>query len=279
MRLAAIKIPPRLHLHFHCHWTSKESEQEKMFLTRSEYDRGVSTFSPEGRLFQVEYSLEAIKLGTTAIGVCTSEGVVLGVEKRVTSSLLESSSIEKIVEIERHVGCAMSGLTADARTMIDHARVQAVNHALHYDESMKVESITQSVCDLALRFGEGADGEESIMSRPFGVALLIAGFDENGPQLYHTEPTGTFYKYDAKAIGSGSEGAQAELQNEYHSSLTMEEAELLVLKVLKQVMEEKLDSKNAQLSSVTKEHGFKIYNDDEMATVVEKLAAQGDDEQ
>ncbi|KAK7205474.1 proteasome component PUP2 [Myxozyma melibiosi] len=242
-----------------------------MFLTRSEYDRGVSTFSPEGRLFQVEYAIEAIKLGSTAIGVATAEGVILGVEKRATSVLLESSSIEKIVEIDRHIGAAMSGLTADARTMIDHARVESQNHRLTFDESMKVESVTQSVCDLALRFGEGADGEESVMSRPFGVALLIAGVDENGPQLYHADPSGTFYRYDAKAIGSGSEGAQAELQNEYHSSLTLAEAEQLVLKTLKQVMEEKLDAKNVQLSSVTPEQGFRIYSDDEMKAVVERL--------
>ncbi|KAK9381750.1 nucleophile aminohydrolase [Kockiozyma suomiensis] len=242
-----------------------------MFLTRSEYDRGVSTFSPEGRLFQVEYAIEAIKLGSTAIGIATAEGVILGVEKRATSVLLESSSIEKIVEIDSHIGAAMSGLTADARTMIDHARVESQNHYLTFDEAMKVESVTQSVCDLALRFGEGADGEESVMSRPFGVALLIAGVDENGPQLYHADPSGTFYRYDAKAIGSGSEGAQAELQNEYHSSLTLQEAEQLVLKTLKQVMEEKLDAKNVQLSSVTPEQGFRIYSDDEMKVVVEQL--------
>jgi 20S proteasome subunit alpha 5 len=151
---------------------------------QSEYDRGVSTFSPEGRLFQVEYAIEAIKLGSTAIGVCTSEGVVLGVEKRVTSILLESSSIEKIVEIDSHIGCAMSGLTADARTMIDHARLESQNHRFTYDEPLRVESCTQAVCDLALRFGEGDDDEsERVMSRPFGVALLIAGVDEDGPQL------------------------------------------------------------------------------------------------
>ncbi len=175
-----------------------------------------STFSPEGRLFQVEYSLEAIKLGSTAIGVATGGGVVLGVEKRVTSTLLETSSVEKIVEIDSHIGCAMSGLQADARSMVEHARVESQNHAFHYNEPLRVESCTQAICDLALRFGEGADGEESIMSRPFGVALLIAGYDEDGPQLYHAEPSGTFYRYDAKAIGSGSEGAQAELQNEFH---------------------------------------------------------------
>lgn len=143
-----------------------------------------STFSPEGRLFQVEYSLEAIKLGSTAIGISTSEGVILGVEKRITSSLLETSSVEKIVEIDRHVGCAMSGLQADARSMVEHARVTSQSHEFHYNERLSVESCTQAICDLALRFGEGAEGEDSIMSRPFGVALLIAGYDENGPSLY-----------------------------------------------------------------------------------------------
>ena len=114
----------------------------------------------------------------------------------------------------------MSGLTADAGTMIDHARVECQNHRFTYDEPLRVESCTQAVCDLALRFGEGDDDEnERVMSRPFGVALLIAGVDEDGPQLFHAEPSGTFYRYDAKAIGSGSEGAQAELQNEYFKVL------------------------------------------------------------
>lgn len=184
-----------------------------MFLTRSEYDRGVNTFSPEGRLFQVEYAIEAIKarallrpavaarrapkrtavaaaqLGSTAIGIQTSAGVVLAVEKRITSPLLDPSSIEKIVEVDGHIACAMSGLTADARTMIDHARSEAQNYRFTYNERIRVESITQSVCDLALRFGEDLDNDdESTMSRPFGVALLIAGVDERGPQLFVGPP-------------------------------------------------------------------------------------------
>ena len=96
-----------------------------MFLNRSEYDRGVNTFSPEGRLFQVEYAIEAIKLGSTAVGVKSAEGVVLAVEKRITSTLLESSSVEKIVQLDQHLGCALSGLIADSRTIIEHARVEA----------------------------------------------------------------------------------------------------------------------------------------------------------
>jgi len=114
-----------------------------MYLTRSEYDRGVNTFSPEGRLFQVEYAIEAIKLGSTAVGIQTKQGCVLAVEKRLTSPLLDPASVEKIAEIDGHIGAAMSGLVADARTLVDHARVEAQNHTFTYDEPVGVEALTQ----------------------------------------------------------------------------------------------------------------------------------------
>ena len=112
-----------------------------MFLTRSEYDRGINTFSPEGRLFQVEYAIEAIKQGSTALAIATPHGIVLAVEKRSTSVLLENSSIEKCVEIDSHLGCAMSGLIADSRTMIDHARVEAQVSSFLYLLSSLLSSI------------------------------------------------------------------------------------------------------------------------------------------
>ncbi|ELU41154.1 20S proteasome subunit [Rhizoctonia solani AG-1 IA] len=246
----------------------------------------------------VEYAIEAIKLGSTTVGIKTPEGVVLGVEKRVQSSLLEASSIEKIMEIDTHLGCAMSGalpiprLTADARTMIDHARLTSQNHRFTYDEPIKVESVTQAVCDLALRFGESMDNEDAMMvslfndlvpedgikleieSRPFGVALLIAGIDELGPQLYHTDPSGTFVRYEAKAIGSGSEAAQTELQDKYHKQMTLLEARHLTLKILKQVMEEKLDHHNVQIAQVTRENGFEIIPDSQLQEIIEALARE-----
>uniref|UniRef100_A0A8V1A577 Proteasome subunit alpha type n=1 Tax=Gallus gallus TaxID=9031 RepID=A0A8V1A577_CHICK len=216
-----------------------------MFLTRSEYDRGVNTFSPEGRLFQVEYAIEAIKLGSTAIGIQTSEGVCLAVEKRITSPLMEPSSIEKIVEIDSHIGCAMSGLIADAKTLIDKARVETQNHWFTYNETMTVESVTQAVSNLALQFGE-EDADPGAMSRPFGVALLFGGVDEKGPQLFHMDPSGTFVQCDARAIGSASEGAQSSLQEVYHKSMTLKEAIKSSLVILKQVMEEKLNATNIE---------------------------------
>merc|ERR1712150_457937 len=115
--------------------------------------------------------------------------------------------------------------------MGDHARVEAQNHTFTYDEPLGVEALTQAVCDLALSFGEGQDGDSAKrMSRPFGVALLIAGYDElDGPQLYFSDPSGTFTRYKAKAIGAGSEGAQSNLEESYGESLTLKEAEELQL--------------------------------------------------
>ncbi|KAJ0537243.1 putative proteasome endopeptidase complex [Helianthus annuus] len=240
-----------------------------MFLTRTEYDRGVNTFSPEGRLFQVEYAIEAIKLGSTAIGLKTKEGVVLAVEKRITSPLLEPSSVEKIMEIDEHIGCAMSGLIADARTLVEHARVETQNHRFSYGEPMTVESTTQALCDLALRFGEG---DEESMSRPFGVSLLIAGHDENGPSLYYTDPSGTFWQCNAKAIGSGSEGADSSLQEQFNKDLTLKEAETIALSILKQVMEEKVTPNNVDIAKVAPT--YHLYTPAEVEAVISRLSRQ-----
>ncbi|KAL7717687.1 Proteasome subunit alpha type-5 [Entamoeba marina] len=216
-----------------------------MFLTKNENDHGVNTFSSEGRLFQVEYATEAMKLGSTVIGIQTSEGVVLAVEKRISSPLMLGSSIEKIIEIDTHIGAAVSGLTADARTLIDNARLESQNHRFMYNEVINVEVIAQAISDLSLRFGEGGK-KKKIMSRPFGVALLIAGVDETGPKLFQTDPSGMFLEFYAKAIGAGTEAAQALLHEKYHKSMTLRQAEVLALSTLKQVMEEKLSSKNVE---------------------------------
>lgn len=237
-----------------------------MFLTRSEYDRGVNTFSPEGRLFQVEYAMEAIKLGSTAVGLKTKRGIILAVEKRITSPLLEPSSVEKIMEIDEHVGCAMSGLIADARTLVEHARVETQNHRFSYGEPMSTESTTQALCDLALRFGEG---DEDSMSRPFGVSLLIAGHDENGPCLYYTDPSGTFWQCDAKSIGSGVEAADIALKEQYSKDMTLEEAETLALSILKQVMEDKVTANNVDIASVAPT--YHLYTPAEVEAVISRL--------
>lgn len=130
-----------------------------------------------------------------------------------------------------------------------------------------------AVCDLALSFGEGQDGDSSKrMSRPFGVALLLAGYDElEGCQLYFSDPSGTFTRYRAKAIGAGSEGAQSNLEESYSESMTLQEAEELALSTLKQVMEEKISTENIELARVTPDKGFHIADSKEVGEVLDRL--------
>mmetsp|Transcript_91 Transcript_91/g.115 ORF Transcript_91/g.115 Transcript_91/m.115 type:complete len:267 (+) Transcript_91:103-903(+) len=245
------------------------------FMSRSEYDRGVNTFSPEGRLFQVEYAIEAIKLGSTAIGIRTKEGVILAVEKRVNSPLIVPESIEKIVEIDDHMGCAMSGLTADARTLVDHARVEAQAHWFTYNERMPVESCVNAVADMALDFSDSDKDRKRVMSRPFGVALLVGGYDSvDGPVLFNTDPSGTFTKYMAASIGSAQEGASSMLQEQYKEDMSLEEAETLALTTLRQVMEEKLSKENIEVAIIPASTGkFKLLNQAEVETVITRLPA------
>lgn len=198
----------------------------------------------------------------------------MAVERRITSTLLEQSSMEKIFEVDSHIGCAVSGLIADGRSLVDHARVEAQSHRFTYDEPMPVESLTQSVCDLAMSFGEGGEENKSKMSRPFGVSLLLAGIDARGPQLYHMDPSGTYTAYEAQAIGNGSEGARAMLQERFNKSLSLEQAASLVMRVLTETMEEKVNSSNIEVCKVIPGRGFVMLGKEELEGLMARSAAE-----
>ncbi|KAH0485408.1 MAG: uncharacterized protein KVP18_000199 [Porospora cf. gigantea A] len=245
-----------------------------MYASRNEYDRGVNTFSPEGRLFQVEYAIEAVKLGSTAVGMKCSEGVVLVTERRLPSALIEANKgdFRKILEIDAHVGCASSGIIADARTMIDHARVECQNHWFNFNEKMPIESVVDSISDLALDFsGVGRASRKKRMSRPFGAALLVAGVDASGPHLWSTDPSGTNTSFKASSVGSAHEGAESLLLEKYEDTLTFEQTEALALEVLRQGMEEKMTPSNVEVACVRVGGSFHLYSQDEIRAIIERL--------
>merc|ERR1712066_176963 len=185
------------------------------------------------------------------------------------------NSIEKILEIDEHIGCAMSGLTSDARTLVDHSRVEAQAHWFPYNERMPGESCVNSVADMALDFSDTNKDRKRVMSRPFGVALLVGGVDPvDGPVLFNTDPSGTFTKYLACAIGSAQEGATSMLQEQYNKDMTMKEAETLGVTVLRQVMEEKLSKTNIEVAAIGAEtRKFRMYTEDELEEVIRGLPA------
>lgn len=210
---------------------------------QSQYDRAITVFSPEGKLYQVQYAREAVKKGSSAVGVKCSEGVVLAVERRTESELVEPESYEKIYQIDDHIAAASSGMVADSRALIDEAREAAQSHHVTYGESMHTPVLVKRVADHKQQFTQYGG------VRPFGVSLLIGGINDE-PHLYKTDPSGAYYKWKAAAIGSGKDEANTVLEENYDMVETLEDGIELALKALKKVIGEEITSKNVEVAEI-----------------------------
>ena len=193
------------------------------------YDSRTTTFSPEGRLYQVEYAMEAISHAGTAMGILASDGIVLAAEKKIASKLLEpAKSSEKMYMIDDHVACAVAGITADANILINQARLHAQRHAFNYQEPQPVEQLVQRLCDEKQAYTQYGG------LRPFGVSLLYAGWDQTyGFQLYASDPSGNYGGWKATSIGANSSAAQSLMKQEYKAdTMPLTDALQLAIKVL-----------------------------------------------
>jgi proteasome alpha subunit len=228
------------------------------------YDRAITVFSPDGRLFQVEYAREAVKRGTTTVGLKFKDGVILIIDKRITSRLIEPSSIEKIFMIDDHIGCATSGLVADARALIDRARLDAQINEITYDEKIQIKTLVKRICDFKQTYTQYGG------VRPFGTALLIAGVDETGPRLFSTDPSGALMEYKASSEGSGRSGAMAFFEENYKENITLEDAIDMGIKALHKGTEGKLNPDAIEIGVVKKGIAFHILSPEETKTHVSK---------
>ncbi|MFX1425268.1 MAG: archaeal proteasome endopeptidase complex subunit alpha [Promethearchaeota archaeon] len=232
------------------------------------YDMAITQFSPEGRLFQVEYAIEAVRRGTTAIVVRNKNSVVFAVEKKSSELQEQSLGSEKIFKIDDHIGVAIAGLTADARVLIDRARIQAQVNLLNYDEKISVKDSTLNICEYKQVFTQNAG------VRPFGVSFLIAGIDNNGtPSLFLTDPSGAMWGYKAFAIGSGATEARAYLEEHYNEDMSDEELKLLPLRALKEIMGDNLNKNTCDIAFILKEDKtFKLLSVEEVEELINKLS-------
>jgi len=228
------------------------------------YDRAITVFSPDGRLFQVEYAREAVKRGTTTVGLKYKTGVVLIVDKRISSHLIEPSSIEKIFEIDNHIGCATSGLVADARALIDRARISAQINEITYAEKIQVKTLVKGICDFKQTYTQYGG------VRPFGTALLVAGVDDLGPQLFSTDPSGALMEYKANSEGSGRNGAMSYFESHYKEGLSMNEGIELGIKALHKGTEGKLNPDATEIGVVDKDFKFHIVTQNKTKEYVAK---------
>jgi len=230
------------------------------------YDRGITIFSPDGRLYQVEYAREAVKRGTASIGVRTDDGVVLAVDKRIRSPLMERSSVEKIHKADDHIGIASAGHVADARQLIDYARRQAQINQLRYGEPIGIETLTKEITDHIQQYTQVGG------ARPFGVALIIAGIADGEPRLYETDPSGTPYEWKALSVGADRADTRDYLEAHYSADLDLDGGIELALGALASVNEDELSPEEVGLATVDAEtEQFRELDDEEVETYLVDL--------
>ncbi|KAI7886669.1 proteasome subunit alpha type-4 [Lichtheimia hyalospora FSU 10163] len=221
------------------------------------YDSRTTIFSPEGRLYQVEYAMEAISLAGIALGVLATDGIVLAAEKKVTSKLLEqTASAEKIYKLSDRIICGVAGITADANILINWTRSHAQKYLFTYDEEIPVEQLVQRVCDLKQGYTQYGG------LRPFGVSFIFAGYDEqHGFQLYHSDPSGNYGGWKATCIGANNATAQSILKQDYKDDMNVEDAKALAIKVLSKTMDSTtLNSEKLEFATIRQVDGKVVYD-------------------
>lgn len=195
--------------------------KNKLLPAQQGYDRAITVFSPDGRLYQVEYAIETVRRGTIAVGIKTKNGIVIAVEEK-PRKLQISETAQKIFQVDDHIGVAAAGYIPDARSQVDNARFFSQSNKLIYDEPVDVETVAKHLADQCQQFTQYAG------VRPMGVALILGGIDNNNnSQLFLTDPSGTYISYDAVAIGSGSDQVTEFLEKNYKPELSLDDASVL----------------------------------------------------
>jgi len=235
-------------------------------MDKDHYDQAATVFSPDGRVYQVEYSREAIKRGGLALGIVFRDGIIFTIDKSIFSPLIEEDNLEKFFKITPEVGAAASGLIADARVLVDILREKAQEETRKYGERPDVKNLVMwisKIYEVYTRY-EGV--------RPFGTALLVGGKDANGFHLYETDPSGVFQKRKATAIGKGSQKALEILESRYRADLTRDEAVKLTLEILNETASERpKDDRKGEEIHILSMDGFLRMDLDERAGFEEAM--------
>ncbi len=222
------------------------------------YDRASITFSPDGRLLQVEYAKKTVKQGASAMGLVCRDGVVLIADKRINEKLIVPSSIEKTFQVDEHIGATATGLVMDGRILIEKAQLIAQQHRIVFDSAIDLLSLVKEVSNIKQAFTQYGG------ARPFGVSLLFAAVNGR-PQLFVTDPTGIFFEYKATGIGENEIEIKQMLDKEYKESMTIAEATKLGVSILKRVLAKEFDMDRLDVAYIsTKDKKFRRCSKEEL---------------
>lgn len=226
------------------------------------YDRAITMFSPDGRLLQVEYAKKTVRQGSTAIGMVCADGVLLVADKRIVDRLVIPESVEKIFQIDDHIASTASGILSDARVLIERAQLKAQQHKVTYDSPVDTVTVVKDICSLKQMCTQSGG------LRPFGVSVILAGIDADGPKLFETDPTGIYFQFRATVIGEGEQEIEEILTQEWNEKLTIEDGLKLALAALNKVLDKNfsvdrvdaayIDAKEMKFTKVKKDRLEKL---------------------
>lgn len=231
---------------------------------RNQYDTDVTTWSPQGRLFQVEYAMEAVKQGSAAIGLRSKTHVILACVNKANSEL--SSHQKKIFKVDDHIGVAIAGLTADGRVLSRYMRSECINHSYTYESPLPVGRLVVQLADKAQVCTQRS------WKRPYGVGLLVAGLDESGAHLYYNCPSGNYFEYEAFAIGSRSQAAKTYMERKFENFMKSSRDDLLkdTLFAIRETLQgEKLKSSICTVAIVGMDEPFHILDNETVQKLID----------
>jgi proteasome alpha subunit len=233
-----------------------------------QYDEASTIFSPDGRLYQVEYAREAVKKGSTTMGFKWKDGVLLLAHKPEISRLVNAGSLEKIYKIDNHIACAATGLIADGRHLVEIAREEAQYNKIRYDEPISIKELVNILGDYEHLYTQ-FDGV-----RPFGVVLLIAGIDNTGKHLFSTDPSGAFLGYKAVCEGKKSTDAMTQIMKNYTGSSTLNQALELGIHSLKRITKQKFNPEMIEAAVIDEKEGYYRLTSQVLKRVGDKLSPE-----
>lgn len=231
----------------------------------SQYSFSLTTFSPSGKLVQIEYALQAVGAGATSLGIIAQDGVVIATEKKLPSVLVDESTVQKISVLSPNIGVVYSGMGPDYRVLVRKARKTAQVYESLYHENIPVAQLVRETAAVMQEFTQSGG------VRPFGVSLLLAGYDDNGPQLYQIDPSGSYFAWKASAIGKNMTNAKTFLEKRYSDEVGIEDAIHTALLTLKEGFEGQVSSSNIEVGVVGPDRVFKVLSQAEVADYLQEV--------
>lgn len=218
----------------------------------SDYSFSLTTFSPSGKLLQIEYALNRVAEGRPALGIKARNGVVLATEKKVTSPLVDETTLSKVEHLSENVGVVYAGMVPDYRVLVKRGRKMAQKYFTTYRELIPVSQLVREEAAVMQEFTQSGG------VRPFGISLMIAGYDDNGPQLYQVDPSGSYFGWKASAIGKNHVNAKSFLEKRYSDDIELEDAIHTAILTLKEGFEEAITAENIEIGVIGEDRKFRI---------------------